>query len=92
MATVRLQCMAKASMRVNRATHPRASCVRAVASASVAPIHIVGISGSPRKSSVHTGMLRAAARTLPAGATLEIVDLGGLPIYNDDLWQASGCV
>mmetsp|Transcript_12540 Transcript_12540/g.27043 ORF Transcript_12540/g.27043 Transcript_12540/m.27043 type:complete len:227 (+) Transcript_12540:160-840(+) len=62
--------------------------LRAAATSADAPkVKIVGLCGSLRKGSVNTGMLHAAARNLPPNATLEIADLSGLPLYNDDLWQ-----
>ena len=38
-----------------------------------------------RKASVNHGLLRYAATQLPAGTTLEVVELDGLPMYNSDL-------
>lgn len=49
------------------------------------PIHILGISGSLRKASHNTGLLRAAQGMLPEGITLEIADLSQIPLYNGDL-------
>lgn len=50
------------------------------------PIRILGISGSLRRGSHNTSLLRAAARLLPPGVELEIYDrLGVLPHYNEDL-------
>ncbi|GLC38792.1 hypothetical protein PLESTM_000776400 [Pleodorina starrii] len=80
------------------AARSRAPCVRVRAVASdatapatapqvAAPIRIVGISGSLRKASTNTGLLRAASRVLPAGCSFEIVDISGLPHYNEDMWQ-----
>jgi chromate reductase, NAD(P)H dehydrogenase (quinone) len=48
------------------------------------PFHIVGFSGSLRRASYNTGLLRAAAEVLPEDVTLEIVDLAGLPFFNQD--------
>ncbi|GAX81154.1 hypothetical protein CEUSTIGMA_g8587.t1 [Chlamydomonas eustigma] len=50
-------------------------------------IKLVGISGSVRKGSTNTGLLRAAKKNLPPNVTMEIVDLADIPIYNDDLWE-----
>lgn len=61
--------------------------VLAQSAAAAAPIHIVGISGSLRKASTNTGLLRAAAKSLPPGVSFEIVPLSGMPAYDDDLWQ-----
>lgn len=46
---------------------------------------VVGISGSLRSDSHNTRLLRAAAELLPPGAELELVGIGDLPIYNEDL-------
>jgi chromate reductase, NAD(P)H dehydrogenase (quinone) len=50
-------------------------------------MHILGISGSLRRASFNTGLLRYAAQSLPAGHTLEIADLSGVPLLNEDLEQ-----
>lgn len=46
---------------------------------------ILGIPGSLRKASLNHAALRAAQELVPAGATLEIVDLDGIPPYNEDI-------
>lgn len=49
-------------------------------------IRILGISGSLRRGSHNTDLLRAAAQSLPPGVDLEIYDgLAELPHYNEDL-------
>ncbi len=48
-------------------------------------LHFVGISGSLRKGSYNTMLLKAANKLLPEGGTMEIVEIGNLPLYNDDL-------
>jgi chromate reductase len=49
-------------------------------------IRILGISGSLRRGSHNTELLRAAARSLPPGVELQIYDgLAELPHYNEDL-------
>ncbi|TWI31481.1 NADPH-dependent FMN reductase [Paracoccus sulfuroxidans] len=45
---------------------------------------IVGISGSLRKASFNTGLLRAASQVMPEGATLEVHTIAGIPLYNAD--------
>jgi chromate reductase len=50
-----------------------------------APIHVLGFSGSLRKASYNSALLRAAAELLPAGMTLEIFDLTLIPLYNQDI-------
>ena len=51
---------------------------------------IVGLSGSLRSGSFNTALLRAAAESMPAGATLEIGSIKGIPLYDADLEKASG--
>ena len=48
-------------------------------------MHIVGISGSLRKASANTGLLRACAKRLPVGHTMDIIVPGDLPLFNQDL-------
>jgi chromate reductase len=48
-------------------------------------MRILGLSGSLRRDSHNTRLLRAAANLLPPGVELEIVDgLGVIPPYNED--------
>jgi len=49
------------------------------------PVHVLGISGSLRKASHNTGLLRAALGILPEGLTLEIAGIDSLPLFNSDL-------
>ncbi len=44
---------------------------------------IPGISGSLRKASYNTGLLRAASAFIPGG--IEILKHGDIPLYNGDL-------
>jgi len=53
------------------------------------PVHILAFSGSLRRASANTGLLRAAAEVLPEDATMEIFDLSPIPLYNADV-QAAG--
>jgi chromate reductase len=48
------------------------------------PLHVLGISGSLRKASYNTALLRAAADLLPAGMMLETLDISPLPMFNQD--------
>ena len=48
-------------------------------------MHVLGISGSLRKGSYNTALLRAASELLPEGMTLEVFDLSSIPLYNDDV-------
>jgi NAD(P)H-dependent FMN reductase len=46
---------------------------------------IAALSGSLRAASVNTALLRRIAARAPSGVTVEIVTLGGLPLFNPDL-------
>ncbi len=52
------------------------------------PIHVLGFSGSLRRGSYNTALLRAAAELLPEGMTLETFDLAPIPLYNEDVRAA----
>lgn len=47
-------------------------------------IRILGIAGSLRRESYNRAALRAAAELVPEGATLEIFELDGIPLFNQD--------
>jgi chromate reductase, NAD(P)H dehydrogenase (quinone) len=47
-------------------------------------VKILGISGSSRKGSFNSALLRAAADLLPERAGLEVADVSGLPLFNQD--------
>jgi NAD(P)H-dependent FMN reductase len=51
---------------------------------------LLGISGSLRQGSFNTALLRAAASLMPAGATLEVATLHGIPLYDGDLEARDG--
>jgi len=46
---------------------------------------IFGFAGSLRKDSYNKAILRAAGELVPGEATLEIFDLEGIPLFNQDL-------
>lgn len=48
------------------------------------PIHVLGISGSLRKASWNSGLLREAIKLAPPGMTLEIAEISQIPLYNQD--------
>jgi chromate reductase len=48
------------------------------------PITILGIAGSLRRQSYNRSALRAAQQLAPAGVTLNIFDLDGIPGFNED--------
>ncbi len=47
-------------------------------------IHVLGISGSLRKDSYNTALLRAATELVPSEMKLKIFDLSHLPMFNPD--------
>ena len=51
---------------------------------------IVGISGSLRRGSYNSAVLRAAAAVMPPDGTLAIETIAGIPLYNGDDETASG--
>lgn len=51
---------------------------------------IIGISGSLRKQSFNTALLRAFKKQLPDDFELIIADISQFPLYNFDLQQATG--
>jgi len=53
-------------------------------------ITIIGISGSLRKGSFNSALLRAAAELAPTGCTIEIGSIHGIPLYDGDVEEAKG--
>jgi NAD(P)H-dependent FMN reductase len=51
---------------------------------------LIGLSGSLRRASLNTALLRAAAGMMPEGSTLEVHTLHGIPLYDGDLEEAEG--
>ncbi|MEO6323679.1 MAG: NADPH-dependent FMN reductase [Thermoanaerobaculia bacterium] len=51
---------------------------------------LIGISGSTRKASFNSALLRAAAALVPTGSTLEIASIAGIPLYDGDVESAPG--
>lgn len=51
---------------------------------------IVGISGSLRRGSYNSALLRAAASLAPDGVSIEVRTLGGIPLYDGDVEAADG--
>ena len=46
---------------------------------------IIAISGSLRKNSFNTGLIRAAKELKPAGMEIEYFDIKDIPLYNQDI-------
>src|SRR6266481_473526 len=53
-----------------------------------APVRILGIAGSLRRASYNRAALQAATQLVPEGATLEIIELDGIPPFNQDEEQS----
>jgi chromate reductase, NAD(P)H dehydrogenase (quinone) len=53
-------------------------------------VKILGISGSLRKGSYNTALLRAAVALMPEGVQLEIGSIAGIPLYDGDLEASQG--
>jgi NAD(P)H-dependent FMN reductase len=51
---------------------------------------IIGLSGSLRRASLSTALLRAAANLMPAGTELGVETIHGIPLYDGDLEAAEG--
>jgi len=51
---------------------------------------IVGISGSLRRGSYNSALLRAAAELMPRGSELRIETIDGIPLYNGDVETNEG--
>lgn len=51
---------------------------------------ILGISGSLRKGSYNTELLRVAGEVAPPGASIELAEISKLPLYNADIEATDG--
>jgi NAD(P)H-dependent FMN reductase len=51
---------------------------------------VIGISGSTRRGSFNSALLRAAAAAMPAGARMRIESIAGIPLYDGDEEAAHG--
>jgi len=52
-------------------------------------LKVLGISGSLRRGSYNSALLRAATALMPAEATLEVASIRGVPLYDGDV-EAQG--
>jgi chromate reductase, NAD(P)H dehydrogenase (quinone) len=52
-------------------------------------LKLLGISGSLRRGSYNSALLRAAVRLMPPEATLEVASIRGIPLYDGDV-EAQG--
>jgi chromate reductase len=51
-------------------------------------MRVLGVSGSLRKASFNSAALRAAQGLAPAGMTIDIAEIGDIPLYNEDVRSA----
>jgi NAD(P)H-dependent FMN reductase len=51
---------------------------------------LIGLSGSLRRASYNSALLRAAASVMPPGTELRIESIAGIPLYNGDDEAAQG--
>ena len=54
------------------------------------PFRVLGLSGSLRKASFNTALLRAAIAAAPAGVEAQIGEISAFPLYDDDAYRAQG--
>lgn len=57
---------------------------------SDATFRILGLTGSLRSGSFNTGLLHAARELAPVGIAVDIADIRGVPLYNEDLNRDGG--
>jgi chromate reductase len=57
---------------------------------SEANMRILGLPGSLRRGSHNAGLLRVARELAPEGVEVEIADITGIPLYNEDLNHDGG--
>lgn len=55
-------------------------------------LKLLGISGSLRRQSTNSGLLRAALAELPEGVSMDVADLADIPFYNADLSEKPASV
>lgn len=54
------------------------------------PVTIIGLSGSLRRGSFNTALIRAAAALAPEGVTVELATPAGIPLYDGDVEAGQG--
>ena len=54
----------------------------------MADLKVIGVCGSLRRASFNMAALRACAELMPAGMSLRIVEIGDIPLFNQDVFDA----
>jgi chromate reductase len=54
----------------------------------VSEMTVLGFAGSLRRASYNRGLIRASVELAPSGIAVEVFDLAGLPLYNQDVEDA----
>ncbi|MFO6378712.1 NAD(P)H-dependent FMN reductase, partial [Pseudomonas aeruginosa] len=49
-------------------------------------IKVLGISGSLRSGSYNSAALQGAIGLVPPGMSIELADISGIPLYNEDVY------
>src|SRR5207248_19094 len=55
---------------------------------TMADLKVLGVCGSLRKASYNMAALRVCNELMPAGMTMKIAEIGDLPLYNQDVFDA----
>jgi chromate reductase len=66
------------------------NCANHVFTVRAVVTKLIGISGSLRRGSLNTALLRAAAEFVPNGAELTVETIHGIPLYDADVETADG--
>jgi NAD(P)H-dependent FMN reductase len=53
-------------------------------------VGLVGLSGSLRRGSYNSALLRAAVKLMPPGSELRVASIAGVPLYDGDMEAAQG--
>ena len=65
------------------------SDIGSTATESPRPLRVLGFAGSLRAASYNRMLLRAAVELAPEGMEIEVFDIGGIPLFNEDV-EAAG--
>src|SRR3954462_13717676 len=66
----------------------RLSRIHRTRETSMSDLKILGVCGSLRKSSLNMAALRACNDLMPSGMSMKIAQIGDLPMYHQDVFDA----